>query len=174
MRLLTPAETARLSGQPLTYPEVGATAGELPAGYRVLRRERPVPRPASVDFTAAREALFAWRLHENAGLEVAASGPVAPEAVVRLGLRLGPLRVAAACRVVRVVDEPGHVGFAYGTLPGHPERGEESFEVIERDDGLVVRIVAFSRPARLHSRLGAPITRLVQDRMLERYLAAFD
>jgi uncharacterized protein (UPF0548 family) len=29
------------------------------------------------------------------------------------------------CRVVYVVDEPRRAGFAYGTLPGHPEIGGE-------------------------------------------------
>ena len=33
------------------------------------------------------------------------------------------------CRVVYVVDEPDRRGFAYGTLPGHPESGEELFLV---------------------------------------------
>jgi uncharacterized protein (UPF0548 family) len=36
---------------------------------------------------------------------------------------LGPIRVP--CRVVYVLDEPERRGFAYGTLPGHPESGEE-------------------------------------------------
>ena len=34
-------------------------------------------------------------------------------------VHLGPVR--APCRVVYVVDEPDRRGFAYGTLPGHPE-----------------------------------------------------
>jgi hypothetical protein len=36
------------------------------------------------------------------------------------------------------------LGLAYGTLPGHPERGEESFVIELLDDGQVrVHIVAF-------------------------------
>jgi uncharacterized protein (UPF0548 family) len=77
------------------------------------------------------------------------------------------------CRVVYVVEEPRRRGFAYGTLPGHPEQGEESFIVVQEDDGSVVfRITAFSRPASALSRLGGPLTRWVQDWMTERYLAA--
>ena len=38
------------------------------------------------------------------------------------------------CRVASVVDEPNRFGFAYGTLPIHPEQGEQSF-IVERDEG---------------------------------------
>jgi uncharacterized protein (UPF0548 family) len=58
------------------------------------------------------------------------------------------LRVAAPCRVIYVVDEPRRKGFAYGTLPGHPESGEEAFIVEQTEDGSVwLTIRAFSRPS---------------------------
>jgi hypothetical protein len=54
----------------------------------------------------------------------------------------------APCRVVYVIDEPRRRGFAYGTLPGHPESGEEAFVLEQRDDGTIAsNIIAFSRPA---------------------------
>jgi uncharacterized protein (UPF0548 family) len=93
--------------------------------------------------------------------------------VVRLGLRLGPVIVLAPGRVVSVIDEARRQGFAYGTLPGHPERGEESFAVSLLDDGTVEFVlIAFSRPAVWWSRAGAPATRWVQQRVTARYLAA--
>ena len=48
-----------------------------------------------------------------------------------------------ACRIVYVVDESGPIskfGFAYGTLPGHVESGEERF-LIEWDRGDEQRVV---------------------------------
>jgi Domain of unknown function (DUF1990) len=45
-------------------------------------------------------------------------------------------RSAAPCRVVCVVDEAGPTskfGFAYGTLPGHVESGEERFLILAGD-----------------------------------------
>ena len=48
---------------------------------------------------------------------------------------LYPPKVPA--RVVYVIDEPLRKGFAYGTLPGHPETGEEAFIVEYRDDDSV-------------------------------------
>jgi uncharacterized protein (UPF0548 family) len=73
---------------------------------------------------------------------------VGPGTEVQLGLPLGPLTVGAACRVVYVLDEPDLQGFAYGTLAGHPERGESRFEVRLHADGDVYFLVtSFSTPA---------------------------
>ena len=47
--------------------------------------------------------------------------------------RLGPVTVSEPVEVVAVVVEPDRVGFAYGTLEGHPVSGEEAF-VVDRDD----------------------------------------
>ena len=72
-----------------------------------------------------------------------------------------------------VVDEPRRQGFAYGSLPGHPERGEESFLLSLLDDQSVeLALVAFSRPALWWSRAGAPVSRWMQRRITARYLAA--
>jgi uncharacterized protein (UPF0548 family) len=81
--------------------------------------------------------------------------------------------VLAPCRVVTVVDEPHRQGFAYGSLPGHPERGEESLVLSLLDDQTVeLTLVAFSRPALWWSRAAAPVTRWVQRRVTARYVAA--
>jgi uncharacterized protein (UPF0548 family) len=87
------------------------------------------------------------------------------------GLRRAGLDIP--CRVVWAVDEPDRRGFGYGTLPGHPESGEESFVVSLRPDGAVVyELRAFSRLATPFSRLGAPVSRRVQTLALDRYVAA--
>ena len=77
----------------------------------------------------------------------------------------------AACRIVAVVDEPRRFGFAYGTLPLHPESGEEAFLVDRGEDDVVrFRVVAASRPAHPLARLGAPVARRVQRRITAGYL----
>ena len=78
--------------------------------------------------------------------------------MIRLGV--GPLALRAPVRIVYLVDEPARAGFAYGTLPGHPEQGEEAF-MITMDDAERVRfdIVAFSRPATRMARTSGPIGR---------------
>jgi uncharacterized protein (UPF0548 family) len=85
----------------------------------------------------------------------------------------GPLRLTIPCRVVYTVDEVNCRGFAYGTLPGHPERGEEAFMVTVRDTGDVrFGIRAFSRPASLLARAGGPISRMTQAYVTDRYVSA--
>lgn len=157
----------------LTYPERGATATDLPAGYHHVRRERVLGRGAAV-FDAAADAVLGWEMHRRAGVEVDTCTP-GPRPGTRVTLRLGvgPLHLDSHCEVVYVVDESRRRGFAYGTLTGHPERGEELFLVDWRgDDTVVLRIVAFSRPATWWSRLGAPVAGLVQRRITDRYLRA--
>lgn len=158
---------------PLTYPDVGATAGALPAGYRHTRRSDVLGR-GDAAFARASEALLGWEMHRRAGLAVRTDCErVELGCDVHLGLRLATLRVTAPCRVVRLVDEARARGFAYGTLAGHPECGEEAFVVRLGDDGAVsLEIVAFSRPARWFSRLGEPVARVVQARITDRYVAA--
>jgi uncharacterized protein (UPF0548 family) len=171
-RLMDPAESQRLQALALTYPEVGATAAAtLPAGYHTVRRVR---RLRADQFASTAEDLLGWRIHERAGLSVCASGPVARNAVVRLGLGVGPVRVPALCRVVDVVIEHDCVGFAYGTLPGHSESGEESFFVFRIGSQCEFRITAFSRSATLLARASGPLGRAVQRLVTDRYLAAAD
>ncbi|HEX2771426.1 MAG TPA: DUF1990 domain-containing protein [Micromonosporaceae bacterium] len=140
----------------LTYPEVGATrADELPAGYHQLRHRIRL-RPQ--DFFAAGEAVLTYRMHRAAGVDIKASADrAAPGVLVVSRIGLGPMRLAAPCEVVWAVDDERRAGFAYGTLPGHPEQGEEAFLVERGDDGQVwFTVRAFSRPARWYAHLAGP------------------
>lgn len=159
---------------PFSYGEVGATSGsDLPAGYRHDRRIAHLgtgPDP----FDGAVAALRAWGMHAQAGMRIFPEGPgLAPELTVLVVVRFGPLTTVAPCRVVYVVEEADRFGFAYGTLPGHPERGEEAF-VVERDDQGAVRLTvsAFSRPTAALARLGGPVSRRFQERATTAYLDA--
>ncbi len=75
-----------------------------------------------------------------------------------------------ACRVVYVVEEEGpsvrRYGFAFGTLPGHVERGEERFAVEWRttDDSVWYEVFAFAHPAHPLAKVGRPFVRLAQSR----------
>ena len=157
----------------LTYSEVGATAGPLPSGYHHQHLTAPIGY-GRAQFQAAAECLLRWEMHEGAGLHPQVSDPVAQEgSVAVLRLQLGPVRLRVPVRVVRVVDEPSRRGFIYGTLPGHPERGEESFVVEMEEDGTVFfHLAAFSRPGRWFTMLGQPVSRAGQVLISERYLTA--
>ena len=159
-----------------TYPDVGASAAlDLPDGYHHLERTRPVGAGRG-DFVRASEQLADWDMHRRAGIRVSRKTPRAAVGVeVRLGLGAGPVKLGAPCRVVYIIDGERERGFAYGTLPGHPESGEERFSIVWREDDTVeVRIRAFSRPATWWSRLGGPVARRVQLGITQRYLRALD
>jgi uncharacterized protein (UPF0548 family) len=146
----------------LTYAEVGATAGgTLPPGYRHLHYRVAIGRDV---FAPAAEALLTWRMHRAAGVRVDASADrAAPGVEVTTGLGAGPLRLWAPCRVVWSVEEPARAGFGYGTLPGHPARGEESFLVTQDADGTTwFTVTAFSVPAGALMRAAGPAARLFQ------------
>ena len=98
---------------------------------------------------------------------------VVPGVSARLSIPLGPIRVGAPCRVVYVVDEKNRKGFAYGTLPGHPESGEEAFIVEKTDDGSVwLTIRSFSRPSNWLWWFGYPALRFAQWFYTRRYFKA--
>jgi len=98
---------------------------------------------------------------------------VSPGDSAIMGIPFGPLHVKAPVRVVYVVDEPKRRGFAYGTLKGHPENGEESWVVEQKDDGSVWIVVrAFSRPANPAWWAVYPVLRIAQEFYTRRYLAA--
>jgi uncharacterized protein (UPF0548 family) len=153
----------------LTYPEVGATArltepgGTPPPGYHhfSVRTRVGTGRPT---LEAAGAALLEWRMHRAIPVAIDPATPAAaPGVEVVVGLGIGPLRVWAPCRVVSVVRESDRVGFAYGTLPGHPERGEEAFLVELRGDGSVwLTVSAFSAAEHRWVRLLGPLAGLGQ------------
>jgi uncharacterized protein (UPF0548 family) len=153
----------------LTYPDVGATAGELPPGYHHVHASAVVGHGVE-DFDAASAVLMSWDMHRRCGIQVLSAPPVVADADVEmrwLGRRI-------PCRVVDVVDEPGRRGFAYGTLSGHPEQGEERFIVAidSATDEVTAEITAFSRPGSWTTRLAGPIGRGLQRWMTGRYLEA--
>ena len=161
---------ADLAGLPLTYQDVGATAGTLPDGYTEVRMSRRIGSGRE-RFEQAAEQIMRYGMLRGAGLRVSATTEVAQVGSDVLG-RLGPF--VAPCRVVYVVDEPNRRGFAYGSLPGHAVRGEEMFGVrYDPADGAVYsEVLAFSRPATWWSRLGAPALSVVQRIVSRRYLSA--
>ena len=173
VQLLSQDDAAALRAVPLSYARDGVAAGEFPPEFRHFQVETRLKRR---DFDGAARDLMGWRMHEKAGLRVHASEATAQTGTVVV-MRLGPgaLSLRIPCRVVEVFDEPRRKGFAYATLPGHPESGEERF-VLDHDSGGDIRftVTGVSRPASRLARLGGPISRAVQDWMTQRYLAALD
>ena len=160
-----------------TYPMIGATASAPPPGYVVDHTRIKLGEGEDV-FLAAKTALARWDHFRLGWVEA-----VPPDTQIRVGSCVAVIaRVMGmwwlnACRIVYVVDESEPVcrfGFAYGTLPGHAESGEERFSVEwDRADGAVwYDILAFSHPNHWLARLGYPLTRRTQKRFARDSTAA--
>jgi uncharacterized protein (UPF0548 family) len=160
----------------LSYDDVGATRGRLPDGFHHIDRRIPIGTGRGA-YAAAVTGLMNWDMHRRAGLRVESDTRTA-EADSTVVLKLGPVRIP--CQVVYVIDEDHRAGFAYGTLAGHPEQGEECFLVefdgdsaFDEDDAVVyAHIRAFSRPGRWFTKIGGPVGRGVQRVFTDRYIAA--
>jgi uncharacterized protein (UPF0548 family) len=175
---LTGAERDRLLDAarqaPPNYDHVGSTLDPARWSGPLMAERHLDVGSGGAAFAAARTALSTWVPHTGIGATIEPPGqPVEEGATILVVLRFGPFTVVAPDRVVAVVDEPRRFAFAYGTLPSHPERGEESFTAEHRDDGTVrvtIRVEAVA--GTLAARAVAPVLRRVQHVALRRYLEA--
>lgn len=161
---------------PFSYPEVGATAGELPSGYTVDRNRIRLGEGKET-YERAVAALKLWKQSDLGWVRIVPpETPIVVGAVVTILTRHFGFWSLNACRVVYLIDEDGparKTGFGYGTLSSHVERGEERFTIEwRRDDNSVwYHILAFSRPNQLLVKLGFPLARKLQKRFARDSLA---
>ncbi|MFD4354643.1 DUF1990 family protein [Nocardia sp. NPDC058518] len=157
---------------PFTYPEVGATRTTMPGGYHRFRLRQPIGHGRDL-FDRAENHILEYGIQKGSGVFQSADTETAqPGTALTVFLGIGRLGITAPCRVVYVLDEPDRRGFAYGTLPGHPEIGEELFavEYDPTDDTVYGLVTAFSKPGTWYVRLGGPVVRLIQRWFAHRYL----
>jgi uncharacterized protein (UPF0548 family) len=161
---------AACADAPFSYEAVGATRGEPPAGYTVDRWGETLGRGGEA-FARAREAVRRFEMYPAGWIAVHRAFDLPSEGAVFASVirHLGFWSVNPG-RIIYLVDERdesgARYGFAFGTLPGHAEEGEERF-VVRHDaasDEVRYEVVAFSRPRALLARLGAPIARAYQKR----------
>jgi uncharacterized protein (UPF0548 family) len=95
------------------------------------------------------------------------AGPIRAGVTIVQRVVVGPLGLESAVRVMdswdRTLEAGREAGFAYATLPGHPERGVAS--VAGRLDALGqvrVHLEVRSEAGLLLTRLGRPVARLFQ------------
>lgn len=177
-----------LAVAPVTYTAVGGTrAPDLlafpPAGFRPRERSARIGH-GDQRWAFATTEVLTWGVKRRSGFRVepiampdadaehvyAPDGREFVQAGTTAVLHLGPLREPV--RVVYTIEEDDRVGFGYGTLPGHPLIGEESFLVERRDDGTVWIVVrSFARPAGSWVAVW-PLIRVAQRLAVRRYLRA--
>jgi uncharacterized protein (UPF0548 family) len=153
---------------PYTYPAIGATrVTAAPSGYAIDHNRIRLGAGAGV-FERAVGALRRWTMFDIGWVRLCW-----PETPLAVGATFGVLIShfgfwsLNSARIVYLLEEDGPVrryGFAYGTLPGHAERGEERFMVEWRrdDDTVWYDLFAFSRPHHPLTWSGYPLTRMLQ------------
>jgi uncharacterized protein (UPF0548 family) len=147
-----------------TYSDIGATlAGQRPEGFHHDHYETVLGQGLEI-FQRAVMGLKMWKAHRLPGMRVFPNNEtisIGATVVVTLGTPV--LALAVPCRIVSVMDGQTRWGFAYGTLPGHPEQGEEAFIVsMSPDQNVRFEIEAFSCPGDPLVRLSGPIGRGIQ------------
>jgi uncharacterized protein (UPF0548 family) len=154
---------------PFSYPELGATAGDLPAGYFIDRNRIRLGTGREV-YGRAVAGLRSWKQFDLGWVRIAPTErPIEAGAIVAIVTRHFGFWSLNACRVLYLIDDDGPVkkfGFAYGTLSSHVERGEERFTIEwhASDDSIWYDILAFSRPNQFLIKLGLPLARMLQKR----------
>lgn len=118
--------------EPLSYSDT--------SGFPQLHMARVI----EADFDSAAHRLFRWGIQRSGLFRVQPTHDVVEEGA-EVTMSFGPC--AFRCRVVETFHEDHRCGFTYGTLPGHLERGEETFTLERLRDGRTLLLIdATSEP----------------------------
>jgi uncharacterized protein (UPF0548 family) len=176
---VVPRFLAGQQSQLFSYPEIGASRLVAPDGYKVDHNRIKLGEGPET-FARAVEAFKHWKMFEMDWIEIAPKNvPIVEGSCVAIIVRHLGFWSLNASRIVYVIEEHGTLerfGFAYGTLPGHVEQGEERFSVeyYPEDDSVWYDLFAFSRPRHFLARLGYPISRHLQKRFARDSLKAME
>jgi uncharacterized protein (UPF0548 family) len=154
---------------------IGASSGracDLPVTYGINHFRARLGDGEAI-FDRAIAAIRQWKMFSPEMIDVYPAQPALEAGTcVALRIRAFGLWAFGACRIVYTfdgtADDDGvavkRFGFAYGTLPAHVEQGEERFSVQWRrdDDSVWYDLFAFSRPGKVITWLGMPVTRYYQ------------
>ncbi len=157
---------------PFSYEEVGASKEKIPSGYPINHRRVQLGAGAET-FARAKKAVQSWTMYRLDWTRLyPADAPIAEDETVCVVVNHGFCWSLNPCRIVYVLEENGAVeryGFAFGTLPGHSEEGEERFTVERHhaDDSVWFELLSFARPHHILARVGFPFVRLFQHKFAE-------
>ncbi|MFE2655560.1 MULTISPECIES: DUF1990 family protein [Brevibacterium] len=125
-------------------------------------------------FERCAEELLHWEVKTRSGFDIDPAGirvAVGQEPTIRV--RLGPFRLPEPSQVLAVIEAEDVRGFTYGTQPGHPITGEESFLLVRLPDDRVFLVLrSASRAGMGIWRLGEPLVRIAQVFYRRRYARA--
>lgn len=180
----------------LNYAAIGATTSDVvlsfpPEGFRSTQVRHRLGS-GTHRFDQAGRSLMTWGALRGAGITVRAvqadqapaslreTGPlfledgtpwITPGMTASLTVRDGGFPLDGQVKVVTVVDEPGRIGFAWGTCPGNGLQAEQLLLVEHEDDDSVwATIRTICRVEGLRGR--SPWLRRAQERLERRLVTA--
>lgn len=175
MQILLPWQEHHLSLWEDRKVQALAPRQKIPSPFHDLRRatlavEDEGPPAEDGPFARVEASVLSYRVFgPRLGIPAVRREPLKTGDVIGLRYNFwGPIDMFFASRVVEVfereeVEDGWRSGFSYQTLEGHPETGEEIFEVKKLRSGEVVfRIEAWSRPRLWYVRLVTPWARYIQ------------
>ena len=155
---------------PFSYTEVGASRdASSPAGFPV-NHHRARLGTGKKTFDAAVAAMRSWEMYSLNWTKLCwPETPIREGEVVAVLAKHFGVWSLNACRIIYTLEEESRLpryGFAFGTLPGHVEQGEERFTVEWESDTEAVwyELFAFARPKPLVAKIGYPFVGLIQRR----------
>ena len=154
--------------KPFSYTPEGITRNPPTSGYNIDHNRVQLGSGLQC-FTHAIAAIERWKMFDIGWVHLFWDNtPIQTGATVAVVVKHLGFWSMNACRIVYVVEEGNEqqrYGFAYGTLPGHAERGEESFTVEwnKEDESVWYDIFAVSKPGPL-AMMGYAYARRLQKR----------
>jgi uncharacterized protein (UPF0548 family) len=143
-----------------SYEEVGCSQNAIPLGYPINHHRIQLGYRADV-FDRAKNAIQNWTMYQLDWTRLyPPNAPIAAQEVVCVVANHHVCWSLNPCRIVYVLEgEAGTIrryGFAFGTLPGHSEEGEERFTVEWRqeDDSVWYELLSFARPHHFLAKIG--------------------
>lgn len=170
---------ARIAAGELNYEGIGSTEHGPPLARPDCLVTHAFVGEGLATYHRVVQGMLTWQLQKRAGLRVRAeSDVVVPGTRVVSGFGVGPFRLNAPCEVVWVRrpvpgGAPQSAGFGYGTLPGHPVRGEEAFVVsIDARGQVDLQITAFGGPSNWFYAAGGGLTKRARGHITSRYIGS--
>ena len=137
---------AKESSKTFTYVEVGATKEDKKFSHYDHDDNSVILGDGEVVWQKAKHALDNWQQFPLPWTKIYPNTtPLKEGETVAVMFRLFGIWWRNSAKIVYAFDEPNRYGFAYGTLPGHIELGEEVFWIERNEVGEVsYHIKAFS------------------------------
>ena len=163
---------SRQKDLPFSYSEVGASQTTIPSDYPINHHRIQLGSGADA-FARAKNAIQNWTMYKLSWTQLyPIDAPVAVDGVVCVVVNHGFCWSLNSCRIIYIIEENGErerFGFAFGTLPGHSEEGEERFTIewCHADDSVWFELLAFARPHHILAKIGFPFVRLFQRKFAE-------